>query len=222
MQNSITRKFLKHEADNLFTSIQLNISSLKSLVSRNEIDFDSIELIQEIDECVDELISVFDILVLHKAGFVISKVRVSDVLKNTLKRIEELYNAKRHKIVIRINNDICIDSNKLLLASVFMNLIKNAVLYCPPKSRIEIYQSVKKSRLIIEINDNGKGLSDSDKSNLFKIGYRGLQSKNTTGSGLGLSIVEEILGKLKGNISIKDSAESDGCSFIISLPLKQH
>ena len=84
---------------------------------------------------------------------------------------------------------------------------------------IKINVKRKLEKLYIEIEDDGPGIPESDKSNIFKPFYKIDDSRNmnTEGSGLGLSIANELVKTLKGEISLKDSKKTKGSIFSIIL-----
>jgi nitrogen-specific signal transduction histidine kinase len=113
------------------------------------------------------------------------------------------------------------------LKQVFINLIKNAAEAMPDGGNIYLrtrrVEACRESgigdkgrgALEITLTDDGPGMSDHIKSRLFEP-YN--SSKGTDHSGLGLSIVHNIIEELKGAISC-ESAEGKGTSFRIVLPL---
>ena len=72
--------------------------------------------------------------------------------------------------------------------------------------------------MTIEIEDDGPGIPDYDKNNIFKPFYKIDSSRNINkgGSGLGLSIANELIKKLHGEIKLRDS-KNKGSIFSIIL-----
>ena len=68
----------------------------------------------------------------------------------------------------------------------------------------------------LEISDNGIGIKDEDKGKLFQLFFMADKSRNSEGSGLGLSIVKKIVDKLGGEITF-ESQEEQGTKFIVKL-----
>jgi signal transduction histidine kinase len=98
-----------------------------------------------------------------------------------------------------------------LLANVFTNLIGNSISHADCR-RIRISTSHLEDRYQITVEDDGKGISDAVKKNLFKREVRGPES---TGSGLGLLLVKRILEASSGSIELKDTEK--GTRFSIYL-----
>ena len=74
--------------------------------------------------------------------------------------------------------------------------------------------------VIIELKDNGPGVSEDALDKLFNVFYRENQSRNNvnSGSGLGLAITAKILERLGGNIRAENNPDG-GLTIVISLPI---
>jgi signal transduction histidine kinase len=111
-----------------------------------------------------------------------------------------------------------IDSD--LLVQALSKLIENGLRYSAPENgRVSVSGSADGSRLIIEIADNGIGMTPED---LAKLGTIYFRSENDTvrehkGSGLGIPIAYGLVEKLGGTISVH-SAPGEGTRFTVSLP----
>lgn len=104
-----------------------------------------------------------------------------------------------------------------MLNQVFMNLLVNACQSIKDKGVIEITTKNLKNAVSISIKDNGSGISEKNKENIFKAGFttKGIG----IGTGLGLAISKNIVEKHGGKISFK-STEGKGTEFIIKIPRK--
>lgn len=111
-------------------------------------------------------------------------------------------------------HDIKIDPNKI--EQVIINIISNAFDAIPSKGKIKIATSIKNDFINIIITDDGKGIPDESKSNIFDPFF----STKDTGTGLGLSIAYEIIEAHKGKIEFS-SKLNEGSTFTIFLPIKQ-
>lgn len=107
------------------------------------------------------------------------------------------------------------------LRSIFYNLVSNAIKYRSPLRRPEIKISTKEEEghLILRFSDNGAGISEEQRKEIFKIYYRLEETKHIEGSGVGLSIVEKIVLNHKGKIEV-ESLINVGTTFIVTLPLQ--
>lgn len=106
------------------------------------------------------------------------------------------------------------------MSQVLGNLLSNAVKYTPNDGEIRVRAFVDDQKLVIQVQDDGPGLSQEDRDNLFTPFYRGKQSTRfPKGMGLGLSIARDIVQSHNGSL-IAESIPDDGSQFSIQLPLK--
>lgn len=107
-----------------------------------------------------------------------------------------------------------------LLSQVIDNLLGNALNYTPEGTvAVSIYLDEPGARACVAIQDNGIGISSDDLPHIFERFYRGQVAgqSNIPGTGLGLTIVEEIVNLHHGQIEI-ESEEGQGTTFRIWLP----
>ena len=102
------------------------------------------------------------------------------------------------------------------LSGIIVNLLNNAVAATSKAGEIEIVLACEEERnvVILEVRDNGAGVSDQDKLRLFEPYF----SRKKTGTGLGLAIASTVVADHHGYIRVKDN-EPQGARFIIELPL---
>ncbi len=127
--------------------------------------------------------------------------------------------SQKNIIVHQLVSDISIQTDKEKFHAVIDNLISNAVKFTPNNGAITIRAAANKSSTTIEVQDTGPGVSEQSKAGLFDPFYRGQQPDKSlvSGSGLGLFIAKEAASALKGELSLRASAQ--GAHFILELPL---
>ncbi|WP_143875385.1 sensor histidine kinase, partial [Oenococcus oeni] len=98
-------------------------------------------------------------------------------------------------------------------------LLDNALKYTEAKDLIKIKARREKNNLVIEVADNGRGISAEAKKHVFDRFYREEKSGNrsTGGTGLGLSIAKWIVNAFQGKISVSDNSPK-GTIFKVVLP----
>ncbi len=108
------------------------------------------------------------------------------------------------------------DPQKLTL--ILDNLISNAVKYTPKHGSIEIMSQSEKHWYLIEVKDNGPGLSKPDSDKLFDPFYQGktLHQGLVNSSGLGLNIAKDLAESMQGTITLVTS--DVGAHFLLRLP----
>jgi len=103
---------------------------------------------------------------------------------------------------------------------IFQNLINNAIRYSPDETAIEINTSLKNDKFIFEIKDNGIGISEEDIPKIFNEFFRseGAKEKVAFGTGLGLSLVKQLVEKYNGDIDVM-SQINQGSVFKVTIPV---
>lgn len=109
------------------------------------------------------------------------------------------------------------DKNKA--HEIFSNLISNAIKYTP-SGEVVISHQIKDKTVKTMIRDTGVGISGEDMSKLFMKFSRiyNEKTKEVTGTGLGLWITKQLVGKMKGKILV-ESLEGKGTQFTVSFPM---
>ena len=100
------------------------------------------------------------------------------------------------------------------------NIIDNAVKYSPEESRITIRIRKYEFYACIEVEDQGPGIAEEERAQIFGRFYRGKQMRQEEGVGIGLYLAREILEKEEGYIKVS-SADGTGSRFSIYLPISQ-
>ena len=149
----------------------------------------------------------------------VEKVVISDMMDDVLKMHAEMF--RKYKIKITKNysktKPILIEKGKLI--HVFVNLLKNAkesLEMKDEKSRIITITILKeKEHQIIEITDNGIGITEKNLEKIFSYGF----STKKEGKGFGLQTSALAMMEIKGKLSAESDGEGKGAKFIINLPL---
>ncbi|MDH6314917.1 signal transduction histidine kinase/DNA-binding response OmpR family regulator/ligand-binding sensor domain-containing protein [Parabacteroides sp. PF5-5] len=114
------------------------------------------------------------------------------------------------------------DADKL--EKIVFNLLSNAFKYTPVGKMIKVYIHENEQNILIGVQDQGIGISESKKESLF-VRFENLVDKNLfnqASSGIGLSLVKELVELHKATISV-DTKLGEGSSFILSFPKgKEH
>lgn len=127
---------------------------------------------------------------------------------------------KNIKIDTTIERDVVTLADERFAIQIVENLLSNAVKFSPKNKTIAIRLSKDDNNSILEVKDEGPGLSTDDKKKLFQK-FQRLSAKptgNESSTGLGLSIVKNFVDKMGGRIWC-ESEEQKGASFFVELPL---
>ncbi len=115
--------------------------------------------------------------------------------------------------------DVKYDKNAL--DHIISNLISNAIKFSPPSTQVNIYNELLSDRLKIIVQDQGLGMTQEDIDNAFTE-FKTLSARPTgheSSSGLGLSIVKQLVEQIGGDISIRSEGKNKGASFEVTLNL---
>ena len=110
-----------------------------------------------------------------------------------------------------------------LIIQVIINIVDNAIKYTPPGTNIKISaRPYTEDRLVIEISDNGNGISDTDKLKIFDMFFTSSNNTgdNRRGLGLGLSLCQSIINAHDGEIWVSDN-KPKGTIFSFTLKSKE-
>jgi signal transduction histidine kinase/FixJ family two-component response regulator len=111
--------------------------------------------------------------------------------------------------------------NRRNMEEVLSNLISNAIKYTPAGGRVSVSACEENGYLRIAVSDSGLGLTEEDRSLIFKKFYRvkNDQTRYIQGTGLGLSIVKSIVESHQGRIRV-ESQPGSGSTFCVFLPVR--
>jgi signal transduction histidine kinase len=109
----------------------------------------------------------------------------------------------------------CLDER--LLYSILSNLLSNAIKYSPDRSKVQLILTCDATTVTFQVKDEGIGISVEDQNQLFDPFYRGQNSTQIAGTGLGLAVVKKCVDLHQGEITI-ESQLGVGTTFKVTLP----
>lgn len=98
-----------------------------------------------------------------------------------------------------------IQGDKDLLTQMLVNLIENAITHCPAGTAIAVALVRDEEGLCLTVADNGPGIPENERDNVFRRLYRLDKSRSTSGTGLGLSLVRAIADLHGATVSAGDN-----------------
>ncbi len=140
-----------------------------------------------------------------------------EVITEALRHISR--KAKNHRILTDFGNDLLLAKmDARLISQVIINLVDNAVKYTPEGSVIVVSAKDEGKNIRISVSDNGEGIPDEQKKDVFRMFYTG---KNDVADcrrslGLGLSLCESIIAAHGSQLILSDN-NPHGCNFIFTL-----
>ena len=190
--------------------IKTPIASIKAYSEALEANMDStyearVEFVNVISRKADEVKKLTDDLFLHSLSNMdrISvnneKLDLVEVLNNSIKDF-------RANQTINLDNSLTnafIMGDKERVYQIFENIINNSIKYANTKIDVKLLDD--NEYYIINFKDYGPGINDSDMPFIFEKFYRGVNSKDKQGTGLGLYIVKYMLEKMDGKVELENN-----------------
>ncbi|MBI2280342.1 MAG: GHKL domain-containing protein [Bacteroidetes bacterium] len=209
-------KQVAHEIKNPLTPMKLSIQHLERSIDDNPTD-----LPERIKRTAKTLVEQIDTLT-NIANEFSSFAKMPTANEQQLNLIEilettiDLYKKEQVEIVFEnlCEKEAVLFADKDQLNRLFSNLIKNAIQAIPEnqKDKIEVVAGCKKNNYIITITDNGGGIPKELQEKIFTPNF----TTKTTGMGLGLAMVKNIVENLNGTIDFTTS--NKGTTFKIEIP----
>lgn len=224
-QEEIRTKYsqnISHELRTPLTNLLLYTEAITDGVV--EVDKETIESIQEeiyrMNSLVDKLrqgfnedISIYDIN--------IETYNLSDKLRSISTNIAPSIRANNINFSVRIKEGVWISSDKEKITQIIYNLLSNAIKACKDGDEIKLFMKESKGIVSISIMDTGIGIEDDDLKKIFSRNFRvnNQLNKEISGSGIGLSLVDDLLKTIGGSIEV-ESKIGRGSKFTIHFPSK--
>ena len=208
-------KQVAHEIKNPLTPMRLSVQSFQRNFDINDSEIDT-----KLDEFSKTLIQQIDTMSTIASAFSNfaempaqqgEKINIIETTRLALKIFKE-----KHITFNSEHGNIQVSIDRTQMVRIITNLIKNAVEACglieDPLIQVNIKKTNKK--VVIDISDNGIGISKEIKSKIFEPKF----TTKTSGMGLGLGMVKNLVSSYGGSISFKSNINL-GTSFIISFPI---
>ncbi|TPH15021.1 HAMP domain-containing sensor histidine kinase [Litorilituus lipolyticus] len=168
-------------------------------------------------QCLIEDLLDFNI-VLDSTSLVASEnITLSPLLSEVINE-RQLDIKRKNLTIITPDNDIQLHSNATQLKVVFDNILSNAIKYSPQSGTITLLSRYQENDVEIAVIDEGIGISFEHQDKVFDAFYQGTPPEHSQikGSGLGLTIVKELLSRLQGTIQFVN--REIGAEVTIKLP----
>ncbi|TFG05098.1 MAG: HAMP domain-containing histidine kinase [Promethearchaeota archaeon] len=212
-----------HDINNILQNI--SISSDLLVMEGDNVDLpkkkDLLNIIKEQVQRGGKLVTSIRKLSQIEEGQVSTRpIEVCTILKKVIARIKNLNQEKEVEIQLDCPyQELMIQGNELLI-DVFENILLNAIKHNKNR-RVEIQVILSKDQQCIkfQFQDNGIGISDARKRDIFQRSYS--NQSRTKGLGLGLSLVKKIIRSYSGDIWVEDRVAGDpiqGSNFIVRIP----
>jgi two-component system sensor histidine kinase VicK len=199
------------------------VESIAMMIELEEIDEDMQDNVNMIKESCSKARGILDDLLEAAKNENINVVETHKIeLNRYLKSIIEAWKIQTPIKIILVStvDPLYARLNKEKFTRVLDNLISNALKFSKETDNVELYLDQKDKLINIQVKDHGLGIPQDMIPYIFerfsKAGRTGLNGEKSTG--LGLSIVKQIIESHKGKVSVS-SVEGKGTTFLIQLPV---
>ncbi|WP_084618302.1 sensor histidine kinase [Cellvibrio sp. OA-2007] len=145
-------------------------------------------------------------------------VNLTQLVKQTIVEQSAALELKHHQI--EFNGDECwVSGDRTALTSLLNNLLGNAIKYTPDGGQIAINTWLRGGDVVLEVMDNGPGIPATERERVFDRFYRlggDRHSSKTTGCGLGLAIVQQVVELHGARIALTQSRYEQGLLIIVT------
>ena len=208
-------KQVAHEIKNPLTPMRLSVQSFQKNFHKNDSNID-----KKLDEFIKTLIQQIDTMSTIASAFSNfaempaqegGKINIIEITRLALKIFKE-----KHITFDSEHRDLQVSIDRTQMIRIITNLIKNAIEACDKVQDplIEVSIELKNQNVLIYIKDNGVGISKDLQNKIFEPKF----TTKTSGMGLGLGMVQNLVNSYAGEISFK-SKIGQGTTFKILFPV---
>ena len=193
---------ISHDLRTPLTRIKLQLSFIKDKEISKKLSDD----VGEMEKMLNEYLQFAS----SRSAEITETFDLSELLKTTIMKYE------KKEITTDISKEVFLDGRKNLMQRCFSNLIDNAIKYSA-----NVYISLRKlnNNILIIVDDDGPGIPENERENVFKPFYKIDKSRGDSKSsvGLGLSIASDTVKSHGGNIKLETSP-TNGLRIKVILP----
>ncbi len=164
---------------------------------------------------------IFDILHLsrnNRSAIEKHEINLKQMVEEVLEDIDYIEGPDKIKTEITVNSSSIFINDQKRITILLKNVLSNAFKYnlaAYRKAYVKVEAEINAVECKIVISDNGMGIAKEHQDKIFDIFYRA--TSKSTGTGIGLHLVKEVVNKLNGKISL-ESQLGEGTTFTIILP----
>ena len=176
------------------------------------------EIIRAIDESSRAAGQLLDhaMVTFRADNLALEKVNVCQLINDTVDRLRPLADLRDIYLEVELFQPATVLGDTILLQNALYNIIDNAIKYSPIDSKVVTTLSSIDKNIQISVNDTGPGFNSGEPSKLIERFQRGENVEGIIGSGLGLTIVHEVVEAHKGHLEIKNLVGGGACvSFFL-------
>jgi two-component system phosphate regulon sensor histidine kinase PhoR len=206
-----------HEFKSPIASLRLQIETLLKRNLSNEQQQQALSNALEDTERLDQLLEKILISARIDNGelpFYPEKINLSEKLKDSLNKLLRSY--QHRDIVEHIQDKVEIHIDPWAFNSIVTNLVENALVYSPKDKPVVVELKKEGNKILLLVKDHGPGIPVEERKKIFQKFYRMSTSSGYKGTGLGLYLVDYIVKRHNGSITVKENSPN-GAIFEVAL-----
>lgn len=208
-----------HDLRTPLTRLRMRLEEMQ-----NHIDPDS-PYAADIDGAIaetDRLISTFNALLLIAeadsgvARGTMSELNLGTVVADMVEFYEPLAEEKNLTIALAASDPAVVEGNPGLISQALANLIDNAIKYTPAGGTIAVGVTQSAAGIELSVADNGPGIPEADRERVLERFVRLEKSRNSPGTGLGLSLVDAVARLHEAHLTLSDNQPGLRATIVFS------
>jgi two-component system OmpR family sensor kinase len=221
-------RFSADASHELRTPLTIIRGELESLVrdkpspeEMREVLGSSLEEVDRLAKIVEDLLAISR-LDAGEIKLALIPVELGSLVASTVEQMQVMADEKSIRLKCEMTPNVWISGDPSRLKQVIVNLLDNAINYTDQHRKIKLRVTKTGGTAILEVADNGSGISPEDLPHVFERFYTSSRSRSRdhSGTGLGLPIVKAICTAHGGYISVKSQA-SIGTTIKVEFPLNR-
>lgn len=184
------------------------------------------EFLVDITDEIERMTNIINDLLLmvkldkNSAQMQISNISINDLIEQLLKRLRPIAAERNIELVYESYRPIMADVDEVKLSIALNNLIENAIKYNYDDGWVRVTLNADHKFFYIKIEDSGVGIPEDVQDKIFERFFRvdTARSRDTGGTGLGLSLTRNTILLHRGSIKLY-SKEKEGSTFTVRIPL---
>jgi signal transduction histidine kinase len=147
---------------------------------------------------------------------------LAGVLDDAVAASRPAIDARHQRFLVRMSPpEMHLDGDSVRLTQVFSNLLDNASKYTPEGGEIRLWVEADNAKVVVTISDTGIGIPAEALDHIFEPFMRDVHANvfNSTGMGIGLTVVRELVEGHGGTVVASSSGSGLGSRFVVTLPL---
>jgi two-component system sensor histidine kinase MprB len=207
-----------HELRTPLTSLRTNAQVLSRAQELNPDDLLQLtnDMVTQVDELASLVTDLGELARGERSEGPVESLRLDECLDECIDTARTYARIKDITIDVTVAPSTVLGRRDRLIRAV-SNLLTNAIKFTPMNGHIAISAVAG----TITVSDSGPGISDEDRPFIFDRFWRAASARALPGSGLGLSIVAQVVAELGGTVSVDRDPTLGGARFTITLPVTE-